>query len=137
MKYDFSLIYFLFKTLTYVLADNFCHCFQSLRDYKIHNKENFRLMFYSYRIKLSFNFLCLSTILNPIRAVFFYPHFSCVRARDLKFYDFLNYIKTNLVMLFFFIKQLFFAATGLGQKMVKKGLQLFRTINKFKKKFNF
>jgi hypothetical protein len=53
------------------------------------------------------NILCF----NPLRAgggviydpplVFFYPYFSCVRARDLKFYDFLNNIKTNLVMLFF------------------------------------
>ena len=42
-------------------------------------------------------------IINPIRAgggaiydpplVFFYPHFSRVRARDLKFYDFLYNIK--------------------------------------------
>ena len=55
-----------------------------------------------------------TNVLNPIRAgggviydpplVFFYPHFICVRARDLKFYDFLNNIKTNLVILFFLSK---------------------------------
>ena len=28
-------------------------------------------------------------------------HFSCVRVTDLKFYDFLNNIKTNLIILFF------------------------------------
>jgi hypothetical protein len=66
----------------------------------------------------------LISLLNPIRAVFFYPHFSCVRARDLKFYDFLNNIKTNLVKIFF-VKKFIFAATELWQKMVKKGLVAF------------
>ena len=48
--------------------------------------------------KLNFNdFLTLfvqggGVIYDP-PLVFFYPHFSCVRARDLKFYDFLNNIK--------------------------------------------
>ena len=32
---------------------------------------------------------------------FFNPNFSCVRARDLKFCDFLNNVKTNLVKLIF------------------------------------
>ena len=53
--------------------------------------------------ELLYDYICFKYGLsfNPICAVFFYPHFSCVRARYLKFYDFLNNIKTNLVMLFF------------------------------------
>ena len=49
-----------------------------------------------------------SIFFNPIRArggviydspplVFFYPHFSCVRARDLNCFNFSNNVKTNLV----------------------------------------
>ena len=56
---------------------------------------------------------------------FFYPHFSCVRARDLKLYDYLNNIKKNLVILFFCQKVNFCGNTGLWQKMVKKGLIAF------------
>ena len=62
--------------------------------------------------------------LNPIRAggglVFFYPHFSCVRARYLKFYDFLNNIKTNLVMLFFCQKVNFCGHRALAKNGQKK-----------------
>ena len=80
--------------------------------------------------------LCLFN-LNPIRAgggrgggplgpslVFFYPHISCVRARDLKFYDFLNNIKTNLEKLFFGQK-VHFCGHRAHKKMVKKGLIAF------------
>ena len=77
----------------------------------------------------------LEQFLNPICAVFFYPHFSCVRASDLKFYDFLNNIKTNFLKLFF-VKKFIFAATGLWQKMVKKRLVAFQS-KKFKKKHIF
>ena len=52
--------------------------------------------------------------------VFFYPHFSCVRARDLKFYDFLNNIKTNLVMLFFGQKVNFCCHMALAKNGQKK-----------------
>ena len=57
-------------------------------------------------------------IIDPL-LVFFYSHFSCVRVRDLKFHDFLNTVKTNLVKINC-SKKIIFAATGLGQKMVKK-----------------
>ena len=70
-------------------------------------------------------------LFNPIRAggggpigpqlVFFYTHFSCVRARYLKFYDFLNNVKVNLVKKSF-VEKIIFAATWLGYKMVKKKL---------------
>ena len=69
-------------------------------------------------------------LLNPIRAgggsymtpplVFFYPHYSCVRARDLKFYDFLNNIKTNLVILFFCQKVNFCGHRALAKNGRKK-----------------
>ena len=49
---------------------------------------------------------------GPVGLVFYYPHFSCVRAIDLKFYDFLNNIKTNLVKLFL-VKKFIFAATDI------------------------
>ena len=52
--------------------------------------------------------------------VFFYPHFSCVRARDLKFYDFLNYIKTNLVKIFFCQKVHFCGHRALAKYGQKK-----------------
>ena len=69
--------------------------------------------------------------------VFFYPHFSCVRARDLKFYDFLNNIKTNLVMLFFCQKVNFCGHRALAKNGRKKASQLFRAINQKKHFFNF
>ena len=49
-----------------------------------------------------------------------YPHFSCVRARDLKFYDFLNNIKTNLVILFFCQKVNFCGHRALAKNGQKK-----------------
>ena len=52
--------------------------------------------------------------------VFFYAHFSCVRARDLKFYDILNNIKTNLVMLFFCQKDNFYGHRALAKNGQKK-----------------
>ena len=74
-------------------------------------------------------------IINPIRAVrgviydpplvFFYPHFSCVRARDLKFYNFLNNIKTNFIMLFFCQKVNFCGHKALVKNGQKKGLLAF------------
>ena len=67
---------------------------------------------------------------NPIRAgggghiwpppSVFYPHFSCVRARDLKFYDFLNNIKKNLVILFFCQKVSFCSHRALAKNGRKK-----------------
>ena len=73
--------------------------------------------------------------INPIRAgggsymtplpgspplVFFIPHFSCVRGRDLKFYDFLNNIKTNLVIVFFCQKVYFCGHRALAKNGRKK-----------------
>ena len=72
----------------------------------------------------------MNTNVNPIRAgggviydpplVFFYPHFSWLRARDLKFYDFLNNIKTNLVIIFFLSKDDFCGHRALAKKGQKK-----------------
>ena len=91
-------------------------------------------------------FLNLFGIFNPIRAgggsymtpplVFFYPHFSCVRARVLKFYDFLNNIKTNLVKLFFCQKVNFCGHREPAKNGQKKACQLFRAINQKKKNFS-
>ena len=67
--------------------------------------------------------------INPIRAgggsymtppSVFYPHFNCVRARDLKCYDFLNNIKTNLVMLFLCQKVNFCGHRALAKNGKKK-----------------
>ena len=61
---------------------------------------------------------------RSVKPSVFYPYFSCVRARDLKFYDFLKYIKINFVNYSFF-KKFSLAATGLWYKIVKNGLIAF------------
>ena len=43
-----------------------------------------------------------------------------MRARDLKYYDFLNNVKTKLVKKTNFVIKIILAATVLGHKMVKK-----------------
>ena len=58
--------------------------------------------------------------------MFFYPHFSCVRARDLKFYDFSNNVVRNVVD--------FFCWKFNSSKMVSK---LSRAINETKYFLNF
>ena len=58
----------------------------------------------------------------------FKTHFSCVRARDLKFVDFLSIVKVNLV------KKIIFVATGLGNKIVKKWPYRFLGLNNSKKR---
>ena len=44
----------------------------------------------------------LLTPLRPTPLVFYYSHFSFVRAKDLKFYDFSNNVKRNLVEYYLF-----------------------------------
>ena len=56
-----------------------------------------------------------------------------MRARDLKFYDFLNNVKTNLVK-WFFCQEDNFAATGIKQKLDKKKAHCFLKPKIIKKK---
>ena len=43
------------------------------------------------------NILHTEHIIGKIFLFMTYSHFSCVRARDLQFYDFLNNVKANIV----------------------------------------
>ena len=85
------------------------------------------------RVTISLNPTCCrgreGSLLTPPLLIF-----SCVRARDLKIYDFLNIAKEKLVN-YFFATKIIFAATGLRQNFVKKkATLLFRAMNQ-KKKF--